>query len=105
MAKKISTRDAQAIARKIVDGEGFDTHGSLSARTYKVSTGRMPALHRDAYHGGDKPVYTIRSYDTPIAWKRADGTWAVPEVKYSVTTGRQQNTVLYAIQLAGGEIR
>ena len=37
-------------------------------------------------------LYTILSYDTPIAWLTEDG-WTVPPVRYSNTTTQQQGVV------------
>jgi len=44
--------------------------------------------------------YVVKSYSTPIAWRLDDGTWVVPEEKYSATTSRHQSRVRRAVQLA-----
>ena len=44
--------------------------------------------------------YVVKSYATPIAWRLEDGTWVVPEEKYSHTTSRHQFRVRRAVQLA-----
>lgn len=55
------------------------------------STGIMPKDWADTYRAeGDNIVFTVVSYDTPIAWVLADGTEVKPPVKYSVTTSKQQ---------------
>ena len=44
--------------------------------------------------------YVVKSYSTPIAWRLDDGTWVVPEEKYSATTSKHQSRVRRAVQLA-----
>ena len=46
--------------------------------------------------------YIVFSYNTPIAWVEEDGTVVVPDVKYSVTTSRQQGYC--QAWLLGGEV-
>lgn len=35
-------------------------------------------------------TYVVYSFGTPIAWRRHDGVWDVPEVKYSSRTTKHQ---------------
>lgn len=39
-------------------------------------------------------TYVIWSWDTPIAWRRADGVWEMPDLWYSVSTARHQHIVV-----------
>ena len=94
---KIRTTDAEAIATAIERGEKFDTHGSLSGQpeTYGArSYGYIPREHIPSLLDAD---YVIYSYATPIAW-RTQGQWITPDVKYSVTTSKQQGVVRRALR-------
>lgn len=42
-------------------------------------------------------TFIVYSYSTPIAWRRGDGNWIKPSVKYSVTTSMHQGC-LYLCQ-------
>lgn len=58
------------------------------------SLGQLPAEYVDQYNAlaaAGILAYTVKSYDTPIAWVTASGTVIVPEVKYSVTTTHHQS--------------
>lgn len=44
-------------------------------------------------HFGVGINYVVYSYATPIAWRRADAVWVVPNVKYSPVTSRHQSLV------------
>lgn len=48
-------------------------------------------------------LYTIMSWDTPIAWLTGTGEWVVPDVSYSPTTSRQQ-TIMRVYLLVGEEV-
>lgn len=79
-------------------GEDFDTSGSLRGRregwgASLVWGHRLPAEYHASARAAD---YVVYSYATPIAW-RTQGQWVTPDVKYSVTTSRQQSTVFTAI--------
>lgn len=91
---KISSRDTDAIARKLEKRESFDTHGALSGRSrvvtgYLPQTGQLPTKYHDELKGAD---YVVYSYATPIAW-HAYGAWVVPATKYSMTTSHHQSRV------------
>ena len=103
MTEKLSTRKHWQIAKKLLAGESFNTngalkgvakpewidHGMISVRDYRFLQGDRN------YYGID---YVIYSYSTPIAWRRGDGEWAMPDAKYSVTTTKHQTTTRAAIQ-------
>ena len=73
----------------------FESHGAMRAVPYAPSaTGRLDAHWRWRYQDDQNApgiVYTVLSYDTPIAWIRADGKVGMPSVTYSSTTTRHQN--------------
>lgn len=80
----------------------FQAAKSLSGRPcagFPAATcaGSLPHVHRCRL-AGDDPDYVILSYDTPIAW-HADGTWRVPNVRYSLTTTQHQWLIGDAIRL------
>ena len=98
----VSTRDYNAWAKMIAARMPFDTYGSAKGTNARQHTGRLPEAWADVYkRDGEHIVYTILSYDTPIAWVLDDGTWRVPDVYYSVTTARHIGAARYAITLAG----
>lgn len=79
--------------------EPFTSHGSLSGVKGKTSTGYLPGAIADAYHQrGQHITYTVLSYATPIAWHDDERGWIIPEVRYSVTTSKQQNKIRRAIR-------
>jgi hypothetical protein len=49
-------------------------------------------------------VYSIMSWDTPMAWLTTDGYWVMPDVRYSQMTSVMQGTVR-AWLLTGEEVR
>lgn len=103
---KISTRDWQMIAKALSNGEAFRTHGSLKGAPVEgaLTNWDMGRLPRELYTSAMFASYVIWSYSTPVAWLDADGEWQVPDVRYSVTTGRQQSTVRTAVSRVKGEI-
>lgn len=89
------------IKGKISEREIF-TGNSMTAEYVQneyASLGRLPThdasvLRADIQRAKDNAdsVYVIYSYATPIAWAYGN-TVRVPEVKYSVTTSKQQSLV------------
>ena len=97
----LHTRDAESMARAVAAGKPFTTNGSLTGQSKGARrglywrTGRLPrdwesVLNTDTVTVGVD--YVVYSYGTPIAWLRSDGAWAIPPVKYSLTTTRHQTT-------------
>lgn len=76
----------------------FDTHGAMWGVTAAPGgTGYLPAEYAASLKGlRHRVTYTVYSYDTPIAWYVQDAGWVVPDVRYSVTTGRHQSAVRMA---------
>lgn len=72
----------------------FQSHGAMAAYHYTPNrTGRLPMEWVNAYRADrENPgiSYVVYSYNTPIAWVRADGETVIPDVGYSVTTTRHQ---------------
>lgn len=76
---------------KIVAREEF-TAGNVKARAHgHFGVGLLPNAFHDEYERARKAkdFYAVYSYNTPIAWY-ANGSWTVPDVKYSVTTEKQK---------------
>lgn len=61
---------------------------------FPANFGELPAEQVEQYKA-DKPVYTVLSYQTPIAWITSSGLVRIPEVKYSLTTTQHQRTCKY----------
>lgn len=59
-----------------------------------MTLGKLPEEYQSAYRLAVREndlVYTVKSYDTPIAWVHRDGTVVIPAVKYSNTTTNHQH--------------
>ena len=92
--KTIANRDIPTFAMRGLDADGY---GALRTRSTPQGilkggyrTGYLPRRLQDRMRErGDSIVQVIYSYGTPIAWLDA-GAWVVPDVRYSVTTGRHQ---------------
>jgi len=73
----------------------FESHGAMRAvASVPSSTGRLDPRWRWRFQEDQNApgiVYTVLSYETPIAWVRADGRMVMPPVAYSATTTRHQN--------------
>ncbi|AYD81486.1 hypothetical protein SEA_JUSTBECAUSE_331 [Streptomyces phage JustBecause] len=75
-------RDArwEAYAAVLKDGKPFETSGHLSGRP--GSAGSRPSevgrLAREWHAEAARSTYVVFSYETPIAWRNADGTWTIP---------------------------
>lgn len=92
----------------LMDREPFTTHGALSAVAGHVSyTGQLPEPWATEYRSNTAQiVYTVMSYQTPIAWVYDNGAVVIPRelsgrnkgepVKYSRTTSGHQG-MLYAL--------
>lgn len=87
----------------IRSGEPFDTHGSFYARAgAPMLHGYLPPEWIDVVDAQRARVdYVIYSYATPIAWHVEGGGWYMPDVRYSVTTGRHQGVVRVALHGLG----
>lgn len=66
-----------------------------------IDSGARGVLAEPYWSSAAGAVYAVYSYNTPIAWELADGTWVVPEHRYSGTTSRQQVQVREALGLLG----
>lgn len=77
--------------------QDFKTGGSLTGErgSDRGFGGSLPQAFLSAVRSAE---YVVYSYTTPIAWLNADGTWTVPDVKYSVTTSRHQSKIRSAVK-------
>lgn len=66
-----------------------------------MSRGMLPEPYWTA---AEDAVYAVYHYETPIAWKVADGTWVMPEHFYSHTTARFQAKIRRGIDLTGAAL-
>lgn len=66
---------------------------SMSGGSYSSYVGHLPTRFRESYHATAPHAhqFVVYSYDTPIAWLNEDGSWSVPDTKYSMTTSRHQS--------------
>lgn len=71
--------------------------GRPVAISHRPDRGDLPEPYRAEFR--DSIIeYVILSYNTPIAWRRADGTWRIPLVTYSLTTTGHQGRVRALLQ-------
>ena len=63
---------------------GVPERGRLAETSALTHFARARGIHQGA-------LYVVRSYGTPIAWAGPGELLTVPDVRYSVTTGRHQN--------------
>lgn len=89
--KYVVLRDVPA---KVQNRQPFRMSSTLEGSSHRIVTGRLPAVYMAAFDAAQlaPDYYVVHSYSTPIAW-HANGTWVVPDVKYSRTTARHQNIV------------
>lgn len=95
---RLTTRDgwwrfAEAMAADVP----FRTSGALYSSAGGGHVGGRSQLPREYHEAVRHASYVVYSYETPIAWRDGDGGWTVPDVKYSRTTSRHQNTVRTAV--------
>lgn len=78
----------------------FHTAGGLRGTYMDTWTGRLPQDRVQGYLRATDAddFYAVYSYATPIAWY-AHGVWTVPDIRYSVTTSKQQNIARKAVGL------
>jgi hypothetical protein len=91
-AKRANQRNA---GESIVKKEEFKA-SNFTGVAGATDTGRMPSEEAEKYRSS-KPTYTVKSYNTPIAWHDADKGWQVSGTKYSSSTSRHQSVVRRAL--------
>lgn len=95
---RLSARDASGIRDATMRGVPFTAghmHGGPGAA---LDLGRMDPATQTAYRAArDHITYTIRSYETPIAWQLDSGEWVAPDSTYSATTARHCATIRAAL--------
>lgn len=84
-----------AVKNKALDVEGYGSMWSKSTpnglRRGGYNLGHLPdRLRKVVMERADSITQVIYSYSTPIAWLDA-GEWIVPNVRYSITTGKHQS--------------
>lgn len=89
MRYKIPLREASAAFDQ---RRPFDCNGTLRGDSGRpISYGWLPRVWVNYIQQFSYMItYTVRSYQTPIAWAMRDGRVIVPPVSYSQTTGRHQ---------------
>jgi hypothetical protein len=79
----------------IVNRRAFSASG-LSAVEGISGPGRLSDDETREYRKSN-PTYTVKSYDTPIAW-HGDLGWQLSSTKYSRTTSKHQSIVRNAVR-------
>lgn len=83
----------EQIKSRLTERRAFEGNTMRAIEGATWGTGQLPAEHRQAYEEArfnNDIGYTVISYRTPIAWTLRDGSVVIPDVRYSVTTSRQQ---------------
>lgn len=106
MTARVIRSNAHALA-KIVAREEFTNSGrSLSAQWFEIPAFVRMGIAREEVRAairaladgalyGQRRVYVVYSYATPIAWAvEGETLLTVPDVRYSVTTSRHQSLVM-----------
>lgn len=94
MAKRVTHRN---VGEAVTAREPFVGPSSRGGGLEDVGhgTGMLPSEFAEQMRSHN-PSYVVKSYQTPIAW-HGDKGWVVPDVKYSSTTSRLQNTIRRSI--------
>ena len=103
MSDIFATNNYHALAACINEGVAFRTPGRIrgvpGVAWYIETAGRLSDEDAAAYkRDGEHIVYTILSYDTPIAWVLDDGTYVLIEDRITPTTARHQETARLALE-------
>ena len=108
MSTRLSTRDAESIAKALAAGDAFATYGSLAGRPHDggpIHAGRLPGDWARTLQARSHVItFVISSYATPIAWHDLEAGWILPDESYSVTTSRHQSRIRHALHLTGSEV-
>lgn len=94
MAKRVTHKN---LGESVIAKESFVGPSSRGGSMAEVGhgTGILPSDLADTMRSHN-PSYVVKSYSTPVAW-HGDQGWVVPDVKYSSTTSRLQNTIRRSI--------
>jgi len=68
----------------------FVTNGAVSGRENPYEVGQLDA-ERIVRFRADRPTFAVYSYATPIAWRASDGSWVMPNERYSSSTSCHQS--------------
>ncbi len=72
---------------------GFAMSAVQGAIAAHAGLGQLPTEYVDSYRkaaGDGEILYTVLSYQTPIAWVLVGGEVIIPDTRYSVTTTHHQ---------------
>lgn len=86
MPRTISQAQAEDLMRELVPFDASHLHG----REGHASRGDLPDEWAETYYSSPV-VYTVLSYETPIAWVLESGEVVMPPVRYSITTTQHQS--------------
>jgi hypothetical protein len=89
------------IYNAILRGKEFRSGNMTGSRVVDMEPGRLEGGALDMWRDQLPHVYVVRSYATPIAWFRNDGTWVIPDVKYTQTTTVHQRYPMVALGRMG----
>lgn len=101
---KTSIEARQRAGELVSKRQPFSNHtGSFRGIAGRPDTlGWLPEEYRRMWDNA-RILYTIMSFDTPLAWLKGTGEWVMPDVSYSPTTSRQQ-TIVKVWLLVGEEV-
>lgn len=116
LSKPASRKNRDQIVDMIGDLRAFKINTMKAAwfpSSQAVPPGMLSAGHLEALRcagGGNKPIYVVFSYGTPIAWRCAgdqgdDSGWCAPTVHYSVTTTKHQDLAAQGMRRWDSKLR
>ena len=68
-----------------------------------IGTMERGILPEPYWTAAEDAVYAVYHHETPIIWKVANGTWYVPEHRYSQTTSTFRGKLVAALEKIGAD--
>lgn len=94
--------DTNSHVRAIRQHEPFRTYGNLSGTpTAPPWSGYLHGAARTQYLAdldAHRIDYVLRSYRTPIAWRRTDGTWVIDHTRHSAASDKALSQAIAVVR-------
>lgn len=104
---RLTTRRYWEFKKPLAERIDFKTGGALRGALHDPTRiGGFGQLDPKYWNEVQASTYIVWSYETPIAWYNAlEGTWTMPDRKYSVTTSNHQGRIRTALTSLGVAIQ
>lgn len=93
----MATITNRQIPAKITAREMFKANSVQALPSNAIGIGYAHHLTAEQRSELEQSSYVVYSYDTPIAWTKADGSLFLDGRKYSATTSRHQSLVRHGM--------